>query len=185
MIKHASLISLAILLATTAATAQSRVWRCGAASYTNVESEARAQNCTLVEGGNITIVQGTRVANPQANANTGANNGTPAQQAAPQPVRVATAPQTVSTGPMRVDADQQRARDADARAILEAELRKAEARYAELQKEYNNGEPEKQGAEFRNHQKYQDRVAELKASLSRTESDINGLKRELGRTGSK
>lgn len=178
MIKHASLIALAVLLATTAASAQSRVWRCGAASYTNVESEARAQNCTLVEGGNITVVQGTRVANPQANGNAG-------QGAAPQPVRVATAPQTVSTGPMRVDADQQRARDADARAILEAELKKAEARYAELQKEWNNGEPEKQGAEFRNHQKYLDRVAELKASISRTENDINGLKRELGRSGSK
>jgi len=182
VIKHASVISLAVLLAATAASAQSRVWRCGTASYTNVESEARAQNCTLVEGGNITIVQGTRVANPQAGSNAAQGATAPA---APQPVRVATAPQTVSTGPMRVDADQQRARDADARAILEAELKKAETRYAELQKEWNNGEPEKQGAEFRNHQKYLDRVAELKASIARTENDITGLKRELGRAGSK
>ena len=35
----------------------------------------------------------------------------------------------------------------EARAILEAELKKAEARQAELLKEYNNGEPEKQGSE--------------------------------------
>ena len=81
----------------------------------------------------------------------------------------------------RVDADDQRARDADARAILEAELKKAEARQAELLKEYNNGEPEKLGPEHRNHQKYLDRVAELKASIARNESDIAGLKRELGR----
>ena len=80
-----------------------------------------------------------------------------------------------------MNANEQKARDADARAILEVELRKAEARQAELQKEYNNGEPDKLGPETRNHQKYLDRVAELKASILRNESDIAGIKRELGR----
>ena len=98
-------------------------------------------------------------------------------------VRVATAPQT--SGSQRVDADDQRARDADARTILEAELKKAEARQAELLKEYNNGEPEMLGPEHKNHQKYLDRVAELKASIARTESDIAGLRRELSRVASK
>ncbi|RYG11487.1 MAG: hypothetical protein EON92_10440, partial [Burkholderiales bacterium] len=82
-----------------------------------------------------------------------------------------------------VDAGDQRARDSDARVILDAELKKAEARQAELVKEYNNGEPEKQGAEGRNYQKYLDRVAELKASIARNESDIAGIRRELGRAG--
>jgi len=50
-----------------------------------------------------------------------------------------------------------------------------------LLKEYNNGEPEKQGMESRNHQKYLDRVAEIKANLLRNESDIAGIRRELGR----
>jgi hypothetical protein len=49
--------------------------------------------------------------------------------------------------------------------------------------EYNNGEPEKMGNESRNHQKYLDRVAELKASIARNESDIAGIRRELGRAG--
>jgi hypothetical protein len=80
-----------------------------------------------------------------------------------------------------VNANEQKARDADARAILEVELRKAEARQAELLKEYNNGEPDKLGPETRNHQKYLDRVAELKAAIARNESDIAGIKRELGR----
>jgi hypothetical protein len=31
------------------------------------------------------------------------------------------------------------------------------------------------------HQKYLDRVAELKASIARNESDIAGIRRELGR----
>jgi hypothetical protein len=65
--------------------------------------------------------------------------------------------------------------------VLEAELKKAEARQAELQKEYNNGEPEKQGSEGRNYQKYLDRVAGMKAELARNESDIAGIRRELGR----
>jgi hypothetical protein len=82
-----------------------------------------------------------------------------------------------------VDAGEQKNRDAEARTILEAELKKAEARQAELLKEYNNGEPEKLGPEHRNHQKYLDRVADLKASIARNESDIAGLKRELGRAG--
>ena len=81
----------------------------------------------------------------------------------------------------RVDSGDQRAKDSDSRLILESELKKAEARQVELLKEYNNGEPEKLGPEHRNHQKYLDRVAELKASISRNESDIEGIRRELGR----
>jgi hypothetical protein len=60
-------------------------------------------------------------------------------------------------------------------------LTKAEARQAELLSEYNNGAPEKRGDEARNYQKYLDRVAELKASLARNESDMAGIRRELGR----
>jgi hypothetical protein len=86
-------------------------------------------------------------------------------------------------GASRIDSPEQRARDADARQILEAELRRAEARHAELLKEYNHGAPEKLGPETRNHQKYLDRVAELKASIARSESDMAGIRRELGRFG--
>lgn len=68
--------------------------------------------------------------------------------------------------------------------ILESELKKAELRQAELGREYNNGDPEKLGPETRNNQKYLDRVAELKASIARNESDIAGIRRELGRVPS-
>jgi hypothetical protein len=158
--KFAFLIPLAIGAMATTSFAQTTIYRCGS-TYTNDAAEAKARGCKTMEGGNITVVQGTRV-----------NSG-------PAPVRVATAPQ--ASGGQRIDADDQRARDSDARVILEAELKKAEARQAELAREYNNGEPEKLGPEHRNHQKYLDRVAELKASMSRTESDIAGIKRELSR----
>jgi hypothetical protein len=80
-----------------------------------------------------------------------------------------------------VRSDNQRAKDADARFILENELKKAEARRAELLKEFNNGEPEKLGAENRNYQKYIDRIAELKANIQRSEADIASIRREISR----
>ena len=76
---------------------------------------------------------------------------------------------------------EQKARDGDSRAILESELKKAEAKLAEQQKEFNNGQPEKQGIESKNYQRHLDRVAEMKDSIARNESDIAGLKRELSR----
>jgi len=162
MKSHLFLIPLAVAAITGSAHAQSApVFRCSGNVYTNDIAEARAKGCKTLDGANVTVIQGTRV---NSNAT----------------VRVATAPQ--ASGPaQRVDADDQRARDSDARAILEAELKKAETRQAELLKEYNNGEPEKLGPEHRNHQKYLDRVAELKATIARTETDIAGIKRELGR----
>ena len=143
------------------AQAQERIYRCGN-EYTNTVSEAQAKGCKLVEGGNVTVVQGTR----------------PNKAAAAKP---ASSGATSSSNGARVDASEQKSRDSDARLILQSELAKAEARQAELVKEYNNGEPEKRGDEARNHQKYLDRVAELKANLARNESDMAGIRRELGR----
>jgi chromosome segregation ATPase len=79
-----------------------------------------------------------------------------------------------------VSASEQRARDSDARRILETELKREEQQLAALQKEYNNGEPERRGEE-RNYQKYAERVAEMKAGIARKEADIAAIKRELGK----
>ena len=75
----------------------------------------------------------------------------------------------------------QKARDSDARAILESELRKAETRHADLVKEYNGGAPERNALDLRNPQRYIERTAELKANITRSESDIAGIKREIAR----
>ncbi len=154
-------------MSVTATQAQT-IYRCSGNVYTNDIAEARAKNCKTMEGGNITVVQGTRV------------NGNNAATAS-SPVRVAAVQQSSGAPNARVGGEEQRARDSDARAILESELKKAESRQIELVKEYNNGEPEKQGPEHRNYQKYLDRVAELKASIARNESDIAGIRRELTR----
>ena len=158
--KNALFISLAVVLLASNSFAQDQIFRCGN-EYTNTATDAKARGCKPFKGGNITIVQGTK----------------PGGATAPMSAR----PGAASQPGQRVDAGDQRARDSEARTILESELKKAEARQADLLREYNNGEPEKQGGEARNYQKYLDRVAELKASIARNSSDIAGIRRELDR----
>jgi hypothetical protein len=86
-----------------------------------------------------------------------------------------------SSASSKVDAQEQKARDSDARKILQDELIKAQAQLDALQKEYNNGQPERRGDE-KNYQKYLDRTADLKAQIARTESDISAITRELAKT---
>lgn len=160
--KYVLLIPLFAILVATNSYSQDRIYRCGN-EYTNTVPD-KTRGCKLVDGGNVTVVQGTR-----------------ASPAKPVPARAPVTTASTSSGAQRIDSGEQKSRDSDARMILESELKKAEARHVELLKEYNNGEPEKQGVESRNYQKYLDRVAEIKANLLRNESDIAGIRRELGR----
>ncbi len=156
-----------LLAAVTPAMAQDRIYRCGN-EYTNSSASAKQRDCKLVEGGNVTVIQGTRPsAAPQAGGGGGGGGGG----------NVVTAPPSAP----RIDTGEQRARDSDARAILEGELRRAEARQADLLREYANGTPERLPNEAPDSQKYRDRVAELKASIARNDGDIAGIKREIAR----
>ena len=163
--KPTVLLSISTLLlagSVSAAFAQERIYRCGgkegaAPEYINNSRDAQSRGCKQIEGGNVTVVQGLAQSRPA--------------------VRVAAAAQASPAA----GNEAQRARDSDTRAILESELKKAEQRLAEQQKEFNNGQPEKQGIEGRNYQRYLDRVAEMKESIARHESDIAGLKREISR----
>ncbi|HQS00832.1 MULTISPECIES: hypothetical protein [unclassified Polaromonas] len=163
--KPTVLLSISTLLlagSVSAAFAQERIYRCGgkegaAPEYINNARDAQSRGCKQIEGGNVTVVQSLPQSRPA--------------------VRVAAAAQASPAA----SNEAQRARDSDTRAILESELKKAELRLAEQQKEYNNGQPEKQGIEGRNYQRYLDRVAEMKESIARHESDIAGLKREISR----
>ncbi len=78
----------------------------------------------------------------------------------------------------RVDASAQKARDDDRRRVLESELSVQEQKLADLKREYNNGEPERQGNE-RNYQKYLDRTAQLKDDIAHGEANVASLRREL------
>lgn len=99
------------------------------------------------------------------------------------PRRVAPSPRNAQpvtpTGDFpRVDSAEQKARDADRRGILEEELKTESQKLAELRREFNGGEPERRGDE-RNYAKYQERVAALRDSVSRSEKNVDALKREI------
>ncbi len=100
----------------------------------------------------------------------------PAEARAPGAVKAP--PVTPSDFP-KVDNAQQKARDNDRREILNEELRSEERKLAEMRREFNNGEPERQGNE-RNYAKYQERVANMRDSISRAEKNVAALRREIG-----
>jgi hypothetical protein len=114
-------------------------------------AQAKERGCRTIEGAPITIVSPPK----------------------PRPV-AGRAPEG------KVEPPEQRSRDSDARKILDAELKRAQAKLAELQKDFNNGAPERQGGE-RNYQKYLDRVEEMKAAIERAQSDVEALTRELAK----
>jgi hypothetical protein len=129
--------------------------------YTDALSadEARERGCRSIEGAPITVIQAVR---PRAASAAAANGSAPRASEA------------------RIDPTAQRQRDSDARRILEAELRREEDKLAVLKRDYNNGEPERRGEE-RNYQAYLDRVAQMKAAIQRSESDVAAIKRELAK----
>jgi hypothetical protein len=104
----------------------------------------------------------------------------PPARARPPATRQGSAP--LNVGPAnfpRVDSAQQRARDDDRREILNDELRNEEKKLADLKRDFNNGEPERVGGE-RNYAKYQERVAQMRDNISRSERNIEALRREIG-----
>ena len=172
------LSALGVVLCSQPAQAQQAVYRCGQ-EYTNAPREPAL--CEPLAPQAITVINGTRPALlPQASTAT----ALPTRSAPAEPV--ATAPNAAgqprtSAVPTRLPDVQQSERDGQARTILMQELDKARAQLAQLVHSYNQGEPEKWAAETRNHQKYLDRVAEMKAAIERTERDIDSLQRELSR----
>jgi hypothetical protein len=122
------------------------------------DKEAKERGCRTIENAPITVVSPPKRAPVQATGNGGASRGEGT----------------------KVDGKDQRARDSDARAILEAELKREEEALAALQKEFNNGEPDRQGGE-RNYARYQERVEEMKSAIARKQADVAALRRELAK----
>jgi hypothetical protein len=146
--------------------ASRQVYRCPGppVEYTNelTPETARERGCRIIEALPVTVLQPPRPA--------------PASSPPAAPAAAPAAPRPEA----RIDPAAQRARDADARRILEAELRKEEERLAVLKREFNNGEPERRGDE-RNYARYQERVAEMRAAIARKEVDVAALKREIAK----
>ncbi len=164
-------VLLAVVAFGAASNASATVYRCPGPvlTYTDQLSpqQARERGCKAIEGAPVTVVGGSKprpavgTKSPAAAAAGGASE----------------APRASDT---KVSDREQRERDKDARRILDEELRREEEKLAAMKKDFNNGEPERQGNE-RNYQRYLDRVAEMKQSIERKEADIASIRRELER----
>ncbi len=160
-VRSLGLASLVLVASSVAATSEpQRIYRCGNA-YTNQPDPAA--NCKPLAGGSVTVIEGTRVQGSQAVAPAGHVSG--------------------GAAAAKVDGSEQRQRDAQAQMVLQTELQRAQQQQTELLREWNNGEPERRADEFKQPQKYQERVAQLRAALQRVQADVAGLQRELARLG--
>jgi hypothetical protein len=133
------------------------LYRCPGNDYRNTITarEAEKMGCRRVEGAPVTVIQSTR----------------------PRTSTATTTTATTASG-VKVDPVAQRARDSDARRILESELKNEETKLVAMEKEFNGGQPERLGDE-KNYQKYLDRVAEMRSAIERKQIDIAALRREI------
>ncbi len=162
---------LAVLSLCAAAPAAAQVYRCESETGVPVyQGTPNGRNCRQLDLAPLTTIPAPRL--PAAQPAAGK-----AGAAAPGAAGAAGA-RANGEGFPKVDASTQRARDTDRRRILEDELKKEEARLAELKAVYKDGQPDRLGDE-RNYQKYLDRVQRLKDDIARGEGNVAALRREL------
>ena len=155
--------AVAVLALLLCATAQAQIYRCLDANGRPLYTDTKVGKCQLIDTG-YRSPPAASAPIPAPRASSGA--GTPSPAAS-----------TPSSFP-RVDTSVQRERDGERREILGDELRIEERKLVDLRKEFNNGEPERQGNE-RNYAKYQERVASMRDEIGRTERNIEALQREI------
>jgi len=161
---------LATMLAHPGARADSVVYKC-------VDKSGRVEFTDINKSGCKALDLPGYVATPAPAPRAATPAVTVRQGAARAPAPVAANP----SGFPRVDTATQRARDDDRRGILNEELRAEEQKLSDLKRDFNNGEPERQGNE-KNYAKYQERVAQMRDDIGRTERNIEALRREIANT---
>lgn len=159
MTSRQSIAALALSAVTGGAFANSPIYLCVDAQGRKELTDTNKRGCKLLD------LPGAIPAPPPRQADAAATR----PRAAPAP--------TPADFP-RVESAQQRARDDDRRGILTEELRLEQQKLAELKAEYKNGEPDRLGSE-RNYAKYQERVANLRDAIARSERNIEALNREI------
>ena len=164
MTKHYRIALMAGLLG-AAAQAHAQLYVCADAQGHKTYTDKRAgAHCQLLD------LPGAMTEPPRKTAPLAGVPARPAMQAA-------TAAPAAGAFP-KVDGAEQRARDLDRRQILQDELRSEEQKLAAQRLEFNEGQPERQGNE-RNYAKYQERAAQLKENINRTQQNVEALKREI------
>jgi hypothetical protein len=137
--------------------AQPQIYRCQSPDGTPLFQNAPGKNCKPLDLPSLTTIPSVRT--PATARTTTTANATP------------------SDFP-RVDATAQRTRDSDRKRILQDELGREQARLEDMLAEYNGGQPARAEGE-RHQQRYLDRVERLKGDITRSETNVTALRREL------
>ena len=140
----------------TLAAVQAQIYRCQSPDGTPLFQNAPGKNCKPLDLPSLTIIPSVRT---------------------PATARATTANATPADFP-RVDATAQRNRDSDRKRILQDELGREQARLEGMLAEYNGGQPAQSGSE-KNQRGYLDRVERLKDDITRSETNVASLRREL------
>lgn len=161
-----SAISAVVGLAAASSAVANSVYRCetntGVVEYSNSKpKQFDSDQCQQINLPELTTIQAPKSAQ------------TPKARPAPS-----AAVSAADSFPSVSSANQQR-RDKARRSILRQELKREKTRLAELQGEFKDGEPDRRGDE-RNYQKYLDRVERLRTDISRRESSISAIRKEIG-----
>lgn len=149
-----------LLLAGGAARADTTIYKCVDADGRIEFTDSAKKNCKVLD------LPSSVATAPKARTSP-SGGGRP-------PVQAAAAPADFP----KVSSYQQKARDDERRDILNDELRNEEKKLAEMRREFNGGEPERQGNE-KNYAKYQERVILMRDSIARAEKNVDALKREI------
>lgn len=136
------------------------VWRCGQL-LTNQPQPGQA--CELSIPPASTVVTGTRVSDARS-------------RPVASIIDSAQTPDTAAAASPSTTAAQ-----GQARALLLAELREQEARWQELQTQWNQGRPVATLQQPEGSSAYLERVAQLRAQVQRVQADMAALRRELAR----
>jgi hypothetical protein len=162
--KHQLFALLAMTVAIGTAHAEGDIYKCVAANGTvEFKNTGSVKDCKRMDLEGISVI--------------------PAPTKRSATVQTASLKSSSSASPAdfpRVDSGTQKSRDNDRRQILLDEMKSEQEKLSALKKDYNNGEPERQGDE-RNFAKYQERVTAMRDNISRTEKNIEALQRELKR----
>lgn len=147
----------------------SAVYRCGSV-YTN--QPLAKENCVRLPGASAVVIDG-----PSQSTRSVRNSGS-----TPQPSRkTSSAAAPVSQGPPEatVLASVQAQRDAQAKAVLQAEWSRTQEKLQQVQAEYRQGNPARLPGESTG--EWQARSTQMRQSLIRLQADLASLKREMER----
>jgi hypothetical protein len=141
--------------------ASDTVYKCGD-TFTNDAAQAKREKCPLLEGGAVVTIPSPLQQKAAAVTQKKSTDLSKASTLKSQQLKLLSKPQR--------SADQQ-ARDHDAKAIIQSELKKTEAQLVDFRKQYA-GLSSQQDLE---------RKLEVKQKIARAEADVVSLKRELQR----